>query len=43
MNVKNYDDTKISLNGIIDNREFAELLKVNFMKVIAYEVMELVK
>lgn len=36
MTLANYDDTKVNLTGIIDNREFAELLKANFMKVMAY-------
>lgn len=36
--LKSYDDVKMSLVGVIDNREFAELLKANFMKSIAYEV-----
>jgi hypothetical protein len=36
ISLQNYDDSKVSLAGIIDNREFAELLKANFMRMLAF-------
>lgn len=41
MKIKGYDDVKISLVGVIDNKEFSELLKANFMKSFVYEMKEL--
>ena len=41
LKVKGYDDVKISLVGVIDNKEFIELLKANFMKSLAFEIQEL--
>lgn len=37
LRLMNYDDVKISLTGVIENKEFAELLKANFMRSLAYE------
>lgn len=41
MRIKGYDDVKMSLVGVIDNWEFAELLKANFIKSLAFEICEL--
>lgn len=38
LKIKGFDDTKISLVGVIDNKEFSELLKANFMKSLAHEL-----
>ena len=40
--LKSYDDVKMSFVGVIDSREFAELLKANFMKSMAFEIKSLV-
>ena len=41
MKIKGYDDVKLSLVGVIDNKEFSELLKANFMKSLVHEMKEL--
>jgi hypothetical protein len=40
MDMTIYDDTKVSLSGIIEGSEFAELLKKAFMRILAMKIKD---
>ncbi len=35
-----YDDSKVSLTGIIDNKEFGEMLKKAYMNIVMHKINE---